>query len=149
MNPISIHGAPAEFLANFSIQHMLVLQKSLQVQVPEDSSGFMFCFSEWEENREYIISFFNPKYPIIAGWPKPVGHEVENILGWDNQVLDVTRVTPPRLIMSYFHSRFVHLFKQFDSGKVTKQQLYRLRLEFSSGIKAPQSLVHKGQIELM
>jgi hypothetical protein len=64
-------------------------------------------------------------------------------------VLYDTRVTFPRLIMSYFHSRFVHLFKQVDSGKVTKQQLNRLRLELSSGIKVSQSLVHKGQIEFM
>jgi hypothetical protein len=64
-------------------------------------------------------------------------------------VLDGTRVTFPRLIMSYFHSRFVHLLKQVDSGKVTKQRVARLRLELSSGINASQSLVHKGKIEFM
>jgi hypothetical protein len=42
MHPISIHGAPAEILENFSIQKMSVLQKCFQVQVPEDSPGFIF-----------------------------------------------------------------------------------------------------------
>jgi hypothetical protein len=101
-----------------------------------------FC-SEWEENREFIISFFKPKSPTIAGWLKLVGHEVEHLLGWDDQVLDGTRVTFPHLIMSYFHSRFVQLLKQCDSEKVTKQRLDRLRLEFSSGIKASASALKK------
>jgi hypothetical protein len=119
MNPISIHVAPAEILENFSIHQMIVLQKFFQVQVPEDSPGLFCCCSEWEENRESIISFFNPKSPSIAGWLNPVGHEVEHLLGWYDQVLDGTRVKFPRLIMSYFRSRFVRLFKKVDSGKVT------------------------------
>jgi hypothetical protein len=43
IHPISIHGAPAEILENFSIQQMIVLQKCFQVQVPEDSPGFIFA----------------------------------------------------------------------------------------------------------
>jgi hypothetical protein len=42
IHPISIHGAPAEILENFTIQQMIVLQKCFQVQVPEDSPGFIF-----------------------------------------------------------------------------------------------------------
>jgi hypothetical protein len=96
--------------------------------------------SEWEENRESIISFFKPKSPTIARWLKPVGREVEHFLGWEDHVLDGTHVAFPRLIMS---------FKQVNSGKVTKQRLDRLRLKFSSGSKASHSLVHKGQIEFI
>jgi hypothetical protein len=128
---------------------MIVLQNCFQVQVLEDSLGLIFFCSHQEESRESIISFFKPKSPTIAQWLKPDGHEVEHVLGWDDQVLDGTRFSFPRLIMSKFHSRFVHLFKQVDSDKVTKQRLDRLRLELYSGIKASQSLVQNGQIEFM
>jgi hypothetical protein len=97
------------------------VSKCKSLKIHQDS---FFCCSEWDENIESIISFSKPKYPTIVRWLKPAGHEVEHLWGWDDQVLDGTRVSFPRLIMSHFHSRFIHHFKQVDSGKVTKQRFF-------------------------
>jgi hypothetical protein len=88
------------------------------------------------KSREAIISFFNHVPPTIAAWMNPVGREFKKIVGWADHVLDVIRVTISHSIMTFFHSRFVQLFKQFDFVKVTVQRLDRLRTEFSYGVEA-------------
>jgi hypothetical protein len=51
--------------------------------------------------------------------------------------------------MIFFHSRFIHFFKQFDSGKVKAQWLDQLRTAFESGVEYLESQAPKGQVEFM
>jgi hypothetical protein len=103
-HPISIQGANEEVLNNFSIDQMIAPQKCFQVTDPEDSPKFILCYSEWEENQESILPFFNPEFPSIVAWLHPVGHEVKHILGWSDHVLDGTRVNFSHSTMTLFHA---------------------------------------------
>jgi hypothetical protein len=96
------------------------------------------------------VSLFDPAPPpTIAAWLHPVGHELESLLGWSDQVLHTTHVTIAEEILTYFHAHFVCLFANVSADKVEKQKLRQLRTLFASGVKASEPVVHQAKIEIM
>jgi hypothetical protein len=109
----------------------------------------MLGVSEWDEHEHDIVSLLDPAHPTIVAWLHPVGHEIEILFGWSDQVLDTTCETIAEAILTYFHAHFVCVFSNVSAGKVDKQKLRRLRTLFAAGVKASETIVHQGHIELM
>jgi hypothetical protein len=149
-HPISLEGADLGIIEAFSLEQVIVLQKCFQVTEPKTSPGYLLGVSEWDEHEQDIVSLFDPAPPTIVAYRlHPVGHELESMLGWSDQVLDMTRVTIADSTLTYFHARFVCLFPNVSAGKVDKQKLRWLRTLFAAGVKASEPIVHHGQIEFM
>jgi hypothetical protein len=148
-HPISLEGADLGIIEAFTLEQVIVLQKCFQVTEPKTCPGYLLGVSEWDEHEKDIVYLFDPAPPTIAAWLYPVGHELESILGWSDQVLDTTSVTIAYAILTYFHAHFVCLFANVSAGKVEKQKPRRLRTLFAAGVKASEPIVHQEQIEFM
>jgi hypothetical protein len=147
--PISLEGADLGIIEAFALEQVIVLHKCFQVTEPKTCPGYMLGVRDRDEHEQDSVSLFDPASPTIAAWLHPIGHELESLLGWSDQVLDMTRVTIAEAILIYFHARFVCLFDNVSVGKVNKQKLRRLRTLFAAVVKASEPIVHQGQIECM
>jgi hypothetical protein len=149
-HPISLEDADLRIIEAFTLEQVILLQKCFQVTEPKTCPGYLLGVSEWDKHEQYIVSLFDPAPPpTIAEWLQPVGHELESLLGWSDQVLNTNRVTVAEAILTYFHARFVCLFANVSAGKVDRQKLRRLRTLFPAGVKASEPIFHEGKIEFM
>jgi hypothetical protein len=148
-HPISLEGADLGIIEAFTLEQVIVLQKCFQVTEPNTCPGYLSGVSEWDEHEQDIVSLFDPAHPTIVACLHPVGHELESMLGWSDQVLNTTRVIIAEEILTYSHAHFVCLFANVSAGKVDKQKLCRLRTIFAAGVKASEPIVYQGQIEFM
>jgi hypothetical protein len=74
-------------------------------------------------------------------WMKPLGYEIEELLDWDDN-LNGKKNTIHKSAYSFFHSRLLATFVDYDSGKSPAPQLQRLYQHISAGVEESKKCVH-------
>jgi hypothetical protein len=72
---------------------------------------------------------------------KPLGYEIEELLDWDDN-LNGKKNTIHKSAYSFFHSRLLATFVDYDSGKSPAPQLQRLYQHISAGVEESKKCVH-------
>jgi hypothetical protein len=143
-----LYSAPDEIKVYFTAAQRVTLLKCLQYQEDEDSPGYVLCKGDWVANRSIILEYFNPDQPTMIHWMKPLGYELEELLDWDEN-LNGKKTTIHKLAYSFFHSRFLATFVDYDSGKSPAPQLQRLSQHIAAGFEASKKCVHTCELEVM
>jgi hypothetical protein len=146
--PLSLYSAPDEMKVSFTAAHIVNLLKCLQYQEDEDSPGYVLCKGDWLANRTLILEYFNPAQTTMIHWMKPLGYEIKEILDWDEH-LNGKKTTIHKSAYSFFHSRLLAIFVDYDSGKLPAPQLQRLSQKIAAGVEASKKCVHTCELEVM
>jgi hypothetical protein len=133
---------------SFTTAQRVTLLKCLQYQDDEDSPGYMLCKVYWVAKRTLILGYFNPDQPTMIHWMKPLGHELEELLDWDEH-LNGKNNNNHKSAYSFFISRLLATFVDYDSGKSPAPQLQRLSRQIAAGVEASKKCVHTCELELM
>jgi hypothetical protein len=147
-NPLSLYSAPDEMTVSFTAAQRVTLLKCLQCQEDEDSPGYVLCKGDWVVNRAAILEYFNPDQPTMLHWMKPLGYELEELLDWDDN-FNGKKTTIHKSAYSFFHSRLLATFVDYDSGKSPAPQLQRLSQQIAAGVEASKKCVYTCELEVM
>jgi hypothetical protein len=100
-------------------------------------------------NRSAILEYFNPDHPPpVIHWMQPLGYELEEFLDWDDN-LNGKKTTIHKSAYSFFHSRLLATFVDYDSGKSPAPQLQRLSQQIAAGVEASKKCVHACELEVI
>jgi hypothetical protein len=146
--PLSLYSSPDEMKVSFIAAQRVTLLKCLQYQNDKDSPGYVLCTGDWVVKRTLILEYFNPDQPTMINWMKPLGYELQELLYWDEH-LNGKKTNIHKLAYSFFHSRLLSTFTDYDSEKSPAPQLERLSQHISAGVESSKKCVHTCELELM
>jgi hypothetical protein len=147
-NPLCFYSAPDEMKETFSVTHRVTLLKCLQYQDNQDSPGYVLCKCDWVAKRTLILENFNPDQTTMLNWMKPLGYDLEELLDW-YEYFNGKKTNIQKLAYSFFYSRLLSTFTDYDSGKSPAPQLERLSQQISAGVEASKKCVHTCELEVM
>jgi hypothetical protein len=99
-------------------------------------------------NITLILEYFNPDQPTMIHWIKPLVYDIEELLYWDDH-LNVNKTNIHKSAYSFFHSRLIAKFVDYDSGKSPAPQLQRLSQKIAAEVEASKKCVQTCELEVM
>jgi hypothetical protein len=114
--PLSLLSPPDELKETFTADQRVTLLKCLQRQDDQEIPGYVLCKDDWVAKRTLILEYFDPDRPAMIKWMKSLGYELRYIFYWD-EYLNGKKTPIHKSAYSFFHSRLLYTFSDYDSGK--------------------------------